>query len=101
MTGPKKLVADWMKQAWEAVKPDVEAFVDRQFEKWMPKLITAVVTAMAAIGAKIANSALKATADGIENVEDVVTDFVPTKIDDQLADAFLGPILDRLRNMNL
>jgi hypothetical protein len=96
-----KTITGWLWSAWNAVKPDVEAFLTAQFDKWMPKLIEAATVAMTHIGAGIANKALEAGARGATDVMDNVTEMVPGPIDDKLADVFLRPILDRLANRGI
>lgn len=94
-------IKKWLWDAWTAIQPDVEAFLDKQFDKWMPKIIAAATVAMSQIGAKIANAALKAGAEGAENVADTITDFIPGDLDDRLADQFLGPIFDQFKNRGI
>lgn len=100
MAAPK-FVVDWFTEFWKAIGPDVEAFLDKQFEKWMPKIVEAAVTAMTHVGAAIANRALTAAAQGATDITDNITEAIPGPIDDTLADVFLRPILDRLANRGI
>lgn len=99
-SAPKFLI-DWFKQAWGIIQPDVMAFIEKQFEKWMPKVILAASVAMEHIGTNIANSALRAGAEGVSEIEENITQAIPGQLDDQVSDALVRPIIDRLRNFGI
>jgi hypothetical protein len=92
-----KFVIDWLKAAWEYVKPDVRDFLDKMMDKWMPRFIEAATVAMDRIGTKIANDALGAAAEGASRVEEQVTGAIPGQLDDRLSDTFVRPMLDEFR----
>lgn len=107
-----KLVTGWLLSAWTVIwpqlqkwledhKPEAEAFFDRQFDKWMPKLIAAATIAMTQIGSRIANAAVRTGAGAAEDIVDNITHAIPTEADDRLADVLLGPIFDRFKNFGI
>lgn len=62
----------------------VRAEIAAQFDKWMPKLIDAVVAAVLTTGAKAAGE-----------VVDDLTDAIPGEADDRLIDPLMAKLLKR------
>lgn len=68
--------------------PPVAQLIEKQFEEWLPKIVKAVVVAVAESAGQL-----------VVNQVDRVTDIIPGKLDDEIVDGIANNALEFLKQI--